>query len=383
MPRNRLDRHFERRLSGIVNAREAGVLKGGLKGVEREALRVTPEGRISQAPHPHALGSTLTHPHITTDYSEALIELVTPPFPSAWELQQFLCDIHQFVYSELGDELLWATSMPCVIVGRQRDPHRPVRQLEHRPHEARLPRRPRAPLRKGDAGNLGRSLQLFLPGPALAGARGSKRVEAPRPGLRRRRLFRPAAELPPLWLADPFPVWRLARGLPLVFCRPRRPGGTRAAGEGHAHRATRDLASHERPRLSQQEPGRRLRLGQFARGVRARPFAAHLDPAPGVPGARRRGKRRMAAAEREPAADRERVLQLHPAEARCLLRRAADEGAAARRRAVRRDALARRRRLRPGGRQPAQALLSRSLCGAVPDAREPAALARTLGPIRG
>ena len=117
MPRNRLDRHFERRLSGLVNAREPGVLKGGLKGVEREALRVTPEGHISQAPHPHALGSTLTHPHITTDYSEALIELVTPPFPSAWELQQFLCDVHQFVYSELGDELLWATSMPCVISG--------------------------------------------------------------------------------------------------------------------------------------------------------------------------------------------------------------------------------------------------------------------------
>ncbi len=100
-----------------MNAREPGVLRGGLKGVEREALRVTPEGRISQAPHPHALGSTLTHPHITTDYSEALIELVTPPFPSAWELQQFLCDVHQFVYSELGDELLWATSMPCVISG--------------------------------------------------------------------------------------------------------------------------------------------------------------------------------------------------------------------------------------------------------------------------
>jgi glutamate--cysteine ligase len=117
MPRNRLDRHFERRLSGLVNARELGVLKGGLKGVEREALRVTPEGRISQSPHPPALGSTLTHPHITTDYSEALIELVTPPFPSAWELQQFLCDVHQFVYSELGDELLWVTSMPCVIGG--------------------------------------------------------------------------------------------------------------------------------------------------------------------------------------------------------------------------------------------------------------------------
>ena len=115
MPRRRLDRDFERRLSGLVNARERGLLIGGLKGVEREALRVTADGRISQAPHPRALGSAMTHPHITTDYSEALIELVTPPFPRAWELQQYLCDVHQFVYQELGDELLWATSMPCGI----------------------------------------------------------------------------------------------------------------------------------------------------------------------------------------------------------------------------------------------------------------------------
>src|SRR5687768_1611137 len=115
MGRNRLDRLLERRPSGLVNAREHGVLSGGLKGADGEALRVTPSGRISHASHPRALGSALTHPHVTTDYSEALIELVTPPFPRAWELQQYLCDIHQFVYSELGDELLWATSMPCGI----------------------------------------------------------------------------------------------------------------------------------------------------------------------------------------------------------------------------------------------------------------------------
>ena len=123
MAKPRLDRRFERRLTGLVNAREAGVLTGGLKGVEREALRVAPDGRISQAPHPRALGSTLTHPHITTDYSEALIELVTPPFTETWELQQYLCDIHQFVYRHLGDELLWVTSMPCVLGG---DPEIPI-----------------------------------------------------------------------------------------------------------------------------------------------------------------------------------------------------------------------------------------------------------------
>ena len=52
-----LDRAFEKRLAGVINARARGVLQGGLKGVERESLRVTPAGRISIAPHPRALGS--------------------------------------------------------------------------------------------------------------------------------------------------------------------------------------------------------------------------------------------------------------------------------------------------------------------------------------
>jgi glutamate--cysteine ligase len=112
-----VDRAFERRLSTLVNLREPGVLQGGLKGVEKESLRVSADGRIEQSPHPRALGSTLTHEHITTDYSEALIELVTPAFSQSWELLQYLCDLHQFVYRHLGDQLLWATSMPCIIEG--------------------------------------------------------------------------------------------------------------------------------------------------------------------------------------------------------------------------------------------------------------------------
>ncbi len=110
-----IDRVFERRLAALVNAREHGVLQRGLKGVEKESLRVTPDGRLAQTSHPLALGSTLTHEYITTDYSEALIELVTPAFGESWQLLQFLCDLHQFVYRHLGDELLWATSMPCIV----------------------------------------------------------------------------------------------------------------------------------------------------------------------------------------------------------------------------------------------------------------------------
>jgi glutamate--cysteine ligase len=112
-----IDRVFERRLSALVNSGEPQVLQGGKKGVEKESLRVTPEGHIAQTPHPRALGSALTNEHITTDFSEALIELVTPTFTTSWELLQYLLDLHQFVYQHLGDELLWATSMPCAVEG--------------------------------------------------------------------------------------------------------------------------------------------------------------------------------------------------------------------------------------------------------------------------
>jgi glutamate--cysteine ligase len=112
-----IDRVFERRLASLVNSGEPQILQGGAKGLEKESLRVTPEGRLAHTPHPVALGSALTSEHITTDFSESLIELVTPAFTHTWELLQYLLDLHQFVYRHLGDELLWATSMPCAIDG--------------------------------------------------------------------------------------------------------------------------------------------------------------------------------------------------------------------------------------------------------------------------
>ncbi len=115
--RNVVDRKFERRVAGLINSGERTVLRGGRKGVEKESLRVSPDGAIVQTRHPFALGAPLTNENITTDFSESLIELVTPPFGETWELLQYLCDIHQFVYRHLGDELLWSTSMPCALDG--------------------------------------------------------------------------------------------------------------------------------------------------------------------------------------------------------------------------------------------------------------------------
>jgi glutamate--cysteine ligase len=120
-----IDRVFERHLSALVNGGEPQILQGGRKGVEKESLRVLPHGRLATTAHPPLLGSALTNEHITTDYSEALIELVTPAFTHSWELLQYLLDLHQFVYRHLGDELLWATSMPCAI---ERDEDIPLAQ---------------------------------------------------------------------------------------------------------------------------------------------------------------------------------------------------------------------------------------------------------------
>ena len=106
---------FDERLDALVGKGPPDVLFGGLKGVEKESLRVSRDGKLSELPHPAPLGSALTNKYITTDFSEALLEFVTPAFPSTWEALRFLCDIHQFSYAKLGDELLWVASMPCLI----------------------------------------------------------------------------------------------------------------------------------------------------------------------------------------------------------------------------------------------------------------------------
>jgi glutamate--cysteine ligase len=111
-----LDRLFGLRLRSLRDA-PPGLLRCGRKGLEKEALRVTPDGRIAHTPHPRALGSALTHPALTTDYSEALIELVTSPFTDARETLESLDELHAFVQRHLGDERLWAASMPCVVQG--------------------------------------------------------------------------------------------------------------------------------------------------------------------------------------------------------------------------------------------------------------------------
>lgn len=85
------------------------------RGVEKESLRVRPDGRLALTPHPSALGAALTHPHVTTDFSESQLELITGVHESAGACLGELRDLHQFVYRQIGDELLWSSSMPCLL----------------------------------------------------------------------------------------------------------------------------------------------------------------------------------------------------------------------------------------------------------------------------
>jgi len=92
---------------------DPAVLKGIRRGVEKESLRVQRDGRLAATPHPAALGSALTHPHITTDFSESQLELITGVHASAEACLEDLTHIHQAVYRAIGDEILWCASMPC------------------------------------------------------------------------------------------------------------------------------------------------------------------------------------------------------------------------------------------------------------------------------
>ncbi|MEX0430663.1 glutamate--cysteine ligase [Spiribacter insolitus] len=107
----------ERRVRRLQEHGERGLLAGSRQGLEKESLRVTRDGQIAQTPHPAGLGSALCHPEITTDYSEALLEFVTPAYVHGSEALARLRDLHRYTYAQIGDELLWATSMPCILGG--------------------------------------------------------------------------------------------------------------------------------------------------------------------------------------------------------------------------------------------------------------------------
>ena len=88
-------------------------IKFSQRGIEKENLRSSNRS-ISLRAHPKAYGSSLTNSRITTDFSEALIELVTGPNK---DLNNCLKELEDIVYFCLKntDEDFWPASIPMSI----------------------------------------------------------------------------------------------------------------------------------------------------------------------------------------------------------------------------------------------------------------------------
>ncbi|AYV21757.1 MULTISPECIES: glutamate--cysteine ligase [Vibrio] len=104
---------FAARLDQV--AKDQTIFKQFGRGVERESLRYTDDGHLATTPHPEALGSALTNEYITTDFSESLLEFITPVSRDVDTLINQLSDIHHFTQTKLGNEKLWPLSMPCYV----------------------------------------------------------------------------------------------------------------------------------------------------------------------------------------------------------------------------------------------------------------------------
>jgi len=132
------------RLALLAEPPNLPLLSQCLHGIERECLRIDDRGELAMTPHPRALGSALTHPKITTDYSEALLEFITG---TATDPQQTLAEldaIHRYTYGKLADEWLWSPSMPG-----------------HLPEEAQIP------IAEYGSSNIGRLKHVYRQGLAL------------------------------------------------------------------------------------------------------------------------------------------------------------------------------------------------------------------------
>ena len=114
---------IKQKLERLTSAQFTKAITNINRGIERESLRVNTDGKLSQLDHPIALGAALTHPYVTTDYSESLLELITPPSNNINTTYAQLQDVHKFVAQNIGDEVLWPMSMPCFIEDQEAIPN--------------------------------------------------------------------------------------------------------------------------------------------------------------------------------------------------------------------------------------------------------------------
>ena len=203
--------------------------RGSRRGIEKESLRVRPDGMLGH-PASGRPGSALTHPHITTDFSESQLELITGVHANADACVAELTEIHQIVYRHVGDELLWGTSMPC---GLPADDDIPLGRYGR----SNLGRA-KTVYRNGLAHRYGRRMQTIsgvhynfsMPDAAWPILQQAEAAAAPH-RLPDRRVFSPDPQLQAPFLAAALPVRRVADGMPQFRRRP----AARTAGVQHRH----------------------------------------------------------------------------------------------------------------------------------------------------
>ncbi len=106
---------FDRNLTFLASANVQPALCKFARGIEKEGLRVTSSGHLAMSAHPEKLGSALSNPWLTTDFSEALLEFITPVFESVDDTLNFLQTTHAVAYKHMVKEMIWPTSMPCIL----------------------------------------------------------------------------------------------------------------------------------------------------------------------------------------------------------------------------------------------------------------------------
>ena len=106
---------YEHNLAFLATPSGQGILTQLRRGIEKEGLRVDPQGNLAMTPHPRVLGSALTNPWLTTDFSEALLEFITPAQTTINGLLANLTDTHALFYKRVPGENIWASSMPCIL----------------------------------------------------------------------------------------------------------------------------------------------------------------------------------------------------------------------------------------------------------------------------
>ena len=99
-------------LASLAPTLNTDFLQNILRGIEKENLRVTKQLSLVQTPHPIKLGKALTNPSITLDFSEALVEMITPPLQGYAALNQYLLMLNRFILDHISPEMLWPLSMP-------------------------------------------------------------------------------------------------------------------------------------------------------------------------------------------------------------------------------------------------------------------------------